>query len=1061
MIAMMLTLSMLAASLAGCAGGDDDDDDDWTITKASDAGIVWVESGWDPIIPNLNDGTMCDVIISAMTKTATRDEVVDFTRAYYTSSQGVIGAAGTSSLSSVLDLNMEGVMIGVQSGTTSDIFANGDAENEANLPLATVNGYEDFPTVIAALENGDVSYVLGDAPVLALEGTLLTQFSDENFGFAVREDSGELLDALNVAIGAVVSSGEYDEIFGAHFEGAVILADDTTADTATAYPTPSKDSTLTAVLESGQLKVCTDPFYPPFESYDADNNVVGFDADIAHAVADEIAAHYMGTENPVFVAPRKVVDVKIGFLNPITGPLAGYSAKFTGAANMAIADLNAMDDGTGTQYVFHLVEGDSGCSGTTAATAAQTLADAGVHGVAGAACSGASMAANGVLGPLGIPMISYASTNPGLTDDTAYPHFYRVVPSDAYQGPAIAALATGEGVTNPALLHMTNDYGAGLAGAFEDAWGTANLCNKAGYADGTTDFASLVQAIKDAGCDSVVMITYATDGAAIIETMAGLNMSLPTFGADGVASEDFLTEFNVSAGSSPALTNGLKATKPRAGSTDFVARCAANADCAGGIYTAEAYDAVMILGKAAKMEDGAKMDTHIPMVGTNYAAASASTLTFDANGDVAPVNGYSACQFDALSVTDVYFNCMNYWDQTDGITAEEFTGTTVKIGLLAPLTGSLAVYGPGFVAAATIAMGVMNIAGYGNGVQFEMVTADSACSETTAATSAQSLADAGVWGVVGAACSGATGGAHGVLDPLGIPMISYASTNPALGAATNFFRTVPSDASQGPAIAAAVVADGNSNPALLHMTNDYGSGLAGSVKAAWTALDSDGDGTNNALCAEIGYADTTTDFSSQVQAVQDNGCDSVILVSYDVDGAAVIEEMAANGDMYDSTTGTWNVSIFGGDGIAKTGIGKSMSDNSSMAGVVATLPASGAANARTMAFNALCSAHPACDTGIYTKETFDAFLIMGYSIFTMMTSEGLTKAQVIGGVGTNFEGAAGIHTFGYDGNAADISPVNGYCVGTFSVDSTAESLLAFTCDRTFTEADGIQSVASS
>ena len=56
MIAMMLTLSMLAASLAGCAGGDDDDDTDWTITMASDVEAVWVESGWDPIIPNLNAG---------------------------------------------------------------------------------------------------------------------------------------------------------------------------------------------------------------------------------------------------------------------------------------------------------------------------------------------------------------------------------------------------------------------------------------------------------------------------------------------------------------------------------------------------------------------------------------------------------------------------------------------------------------------------------------------------------------------------------------------------------------------------------------------------------------------------------------------------------------------------------------------------------------------------------------------------------------------------------------------------------------------------------------------
>ena len=359
MIAMMLTLSMLAASLAGCAGGDDDEepepvevlgctdatannynadataDDDsctydepepvavpgcmdmaaqnydaaateddgsctyWSLTAASDMSAVWVESAWDPIIPNLNAGEMCDAILSAMTKTDARDQVVDFTRAYYTSSQGVIGGTGSAAITAVADLNAAGTTIGVQSGTTSDIYA---AEN---LASATVSAYEDFPSVITALENGDVMYAMGDAPVLSLEGDLLVTFSDENFGLAVRETSGELLGALDVAIGAVIDSGEYDLIYGEWFDGAVTLADDTTADTATAYPTPSEGSDLTAALESGQLNLCTDPFYPPFESYDADNNVVGFDADVAHAIVDELAAHYMGVDNPVFVPAVK------------------------------------------------------------------------------------------------------------------------------------------------------------------------------------------------------------------------------------------------------------------------------------------------------------------------------------------------------------------------------------------------------------------------------------------------------------------------------------------------------------------------------------------------------------------------------------------------------------------------------------------------------------------------------------------------------------------------------------------------------------------------------------
>ena len=50
--------------------------------------FIGVESEWDPIIPNLIDGDMCDAIISAMTITDDRESIIDFTRGYYTSSEG-------------------------------------------------------------------------------------------------------------------------------------------------------------------------------------------------------------------------------------------------------------------------------------------------------------------------------------------------------------------------------------------------------------------------------------------------------------------------------------------------------------------------------------------------------------------------------------------------------------------------------------------------------------------------------------------------------------------------------------------------------------------------------------------------------------------------------------------------------------------------------------------------------------------------------------------------------------------------------------------------------------
>ena len=56
MIAMLMTLSMLAASLAGCLGGDDEDPvEEWELMPAADITADIVTSAWDPIIPNLND----------------------------------------------------------------------------------------------------------------------------------------------------------------------------------------------------------------------------------------------------------------------------------------------------------------------------------------------------------------------------------------------------------------------------------------------------------------------------------------------------------------------------------------------------------------------------------------------------------------------------------------------------------------------------------------------------------------------------------------------------------------------------------------------------------------------------------------------------------------------------------------------------------------------------------------------------------------------------------------------------------------------------------------------
>lgn len=348
--------------------------------------------------------------------------------------------------------------------------------------------------------------------------------------------------------------------------------------------------------------------------------------------------------------------VKIGLLSPVTGPIAQYAPGFESAGKVAVSELNETHSG---KYVFELIIGDSGCDGTAAATAAQTLIDSGVSGIAGAACSGATLGAIAVAAPAGVPMVSYASTSPAVTNADDNGHLFRVVPSDAQQAVALVAVASAAGATKPAVLYMTNDYGSGLGDNFAKNW-SGDACTEVGYdpAEGSYDASTLAQSVIDGGCDSVLLMSYATDGAAIMEALSAQGFKGKIIGADGVADAGFVKAFT-----DESAVGGLIATRPRPGEkssakTNFEAAYKAAGGADGAIYTGETYDAIKVI--AAAVVSGGDILSAIKKTGVDYVGAS-GTHTFDANGDVLGT-GYEVCQFDGTA-----FSCPQIWTADGGI----------------------------------------------------------------------------------------------------------------------------------------------------------------------------------------------------------------------------------------------------------------------------------------------------------------------------------------------------------------------------------------------------------
>jgi len=350
--------------------------------------------------------------------------------------------------------------------------------------------------------------------------------------------------------------------------------------------------------------------------------------------------------------------VKIGLLAPQTGPIAQYAPGFEDAANVAITELNETHDG---DFVFELIVMDSGCDGTQAATSAQSLIDSGVSVIVGAACSGATLGAIAVASPAGVPMVSYASTSPAVTTADDNDHLFRVVPSDAQQAVALATVAAAAGANNPAVLYMTNDYGAGLGDNFAANW-SGNVCTQVGYdpAEGSYDASTMAQSVIDGGCDSVLLMSYATDGAAIMEALSSQGFTGSIFGADGLADAAFTESFT-----DVGAVDGLVATRPRPGEASsakekFESAYAAAGGSDGAIYTGETYDAIKISAAAVVADPDGDIVASLKKTGVKYAGASGEH-TFDTAGDVLGT-GYEVCEFAGSS-----FSCPQIWTADGGL----------------------------------------------------------------------------------------------------------------------------------------------------------------------------------------------------------------------------------------------------------------------------------------------------------------------------------------------------------------------------------------------------------
>ena len=174
-----------------------------------------VDMDFDAIIPAVTTGKI-DFGMAGMTVTEERKQSVDFSTSYATGIQSVI-VKEDSDITSVDDLFAEGAnhKIGVQQGTTGDLYCSWDIEDEG---LGSVERYKNGTDAVLALTSGKVDCVVIDNEpaknyIAANEGLKIldTEYAVEDYAIALAKDS-ELTEKINAALEELIADGTVQAI---------------------------------------------------------------------------------------------------------------------------------------------------------------------------------------------------------------------------------------------------------------------------------------------------------------------------------------------------------------------------------------------------------------------------------------------------------------------------------------------------------------------------------------------------------------------------------------------------------------------------------------------------------------------------------------------------------------------------------------------------------------------------------------------------------------------------------------------------------------------------------
>lgn len=329
--------------------------------------------------------------------------------------------------------------------------------------------------------------------------------------------------------------------------------------------------------------------------------------------------------------------IKIGLMMAFTGGSSAMGYGTSRGVQLAKEQLGAAN--------IEVIQADSKCDPKTAPQAMNQLIDQGVVAIIGEGCSSASVASLPIANNSKVPLISPSASTPTLSIPNDY--FFRVIPSDDFQGAFMANAIYSQDIKRVAVFYTNEPYGSGMNQVFREqfeAQGGQIVATATAEPD-VIDLKSQMEKLNAASPEAVFFAPNSVvSGTAAIRIGREINMQQPFFGAD-------IFYDNTIINNAPDAVEGLTVTTFPTGTSQFKSAIAREFQTTEQLYAAsQAYDAFNLIYQATQR--GARTGEEIQKLLSNINFEGVSAfIALDENGEIS----YPDYKYDLFQVQNDQF----------------------------------------------------------------------------------------------------------------------------------------------------------------------------------------------------------------------------------------------------------------------------------------------------------------------------------------------------------------------------------------------------------------------